>query len=135
MADLTHFFFRDSYPARTTLSVIAWWEERRLAYNAAVGAAGLASLATIALTNLLPPLSRPAAIPWAGVLIYGILANVFYSLGPVVDACICRTWGDRYAPIGATLFRYGFAFSVGLTLLPVPMSLLTWGLRLIGLHF
>ena len=36
-----------------------------------------------------------------------------------------------YAPVGPALFRYGFAFSVGLTLLPIPLAILSWGVRLL----
>jgi len=57
---------------------------------------------------------------------------VFFSLGPVVDTLICRKWGRDYAELGATLFRYGFAFAVGLTLLPVPLAILSYLRRLLG---
>ncbi len=30
------------------------------------------------------------------------------------------------------MFRYGFAFSVGLTLLPIPLALLDWMIRALG---
>jgi hypothetical protein len=34
---------------------------------------------------------------------------------------------------GPALFRYGFVFSLGLTLLPIPLIVLSWIARLMGL--
>ena len=59
------------------------------------------------------------------------LANLCYSLGPMVDVAIHRRWGSEYAVVGPTLFRYGFVFSVGLALsLPVPLAAISWVARL-----
>jgi hypothetical protein len=135
MSAITQFFFRPPYVAPSTWSIIRWWESRRLAYNAAVGAAGVVSLSAIALTSVLPPFSRPPGVPWIGIVVYGVLANVFFSAGPALDAFIVRRWGPDYAAVGPALFRYGFAFAVGLTLLPIPVSLIGWGLRVLGAIF
>lgn len=32
-----------------------------------------------------PPHSGTFPVPWRGVLVYGVLANVFYTLGPAAD--------------------------------------------------
>ena len=63
-------------------------------------------------------------IPWGGILVYGFLANLLYTLGPIADTIVMRTWGRDYSEVGPTLFRYGFVFAVGLTLLPVALSAL-----------
>lgn len=133
MSAITQFFFRAPYPSPTTWSVFRWWESRRLAYNLSVGGAGLLSLAAMAGFMVLPPHSRAPMIPWGGVLVYAVLANLFFTAGPVVDALICRRWGPNFAPVGPALFRYGYAFAVGLTLLPIPISLIGWLLRAFGL--
>jgi hypothetical protein len=65
-----------------------------------------------------------ASIPWGGIVVYGFLANLLYTLGPIADTMVMRTWGRDYSEVGPTLFRYGFVFAVGLTLLPVPLAAL-----------
>lgn len=131
MTALTKFFFRAPYSLPRTGEILRWWESRRLGYNLAVGAAGLVSLAAVALAELLPPSSRAPTFPLGGVVIYGILANIFYSVGPMADMVICRKWGRDYAALGPAIFRYGFVFAVGLTLLPVPLAVVSYFVKLI----
>jgi hypothetical protein len=131
MTALTRFFFDPVYAPRSAWSVIGWWERRRSAFNLAVGGAGLVTLAAMNLFATLPPHGRWFGVPLAGVVVYGVLANVCYTVGPAVDLFIRRTWGNQYAAIGPTLFRYGFAFSVGLTMLPIPLAAIDWAFRLV----
>jgi len=135
MSALTQFFFRTPAVSASTWTVIRWWESRRLAYNVAVGAAGILSLTAVALAELLPPNPRVPGIPWGGILVYGLLANLFFCLGPAVDAFVCRRWGRTFDAVGPALFRYGFAFAVGLTLLPIPLVAIGWGLRVLKVLF
>ena len=67
------------------------------------------------------------------VLLYALLANLGYCVGPLLDTLIVRRWGPAYSAIGPALFRYGFAFAVGITLLPVPLSIVGWILQLLGI--
>jgi hypothetical protein len=120
MSAITKFFFRAPYSLPRTSEIFRWWESRRPAYNFAVLAAGVASLTTVYVTELLIPGSRPG-IPWGGMVVYAVLANLFYTLGPVVDTFIMRKFGRDYSEVGPMLFRYGFAFAVVLTLLPIPL--------------
>jgi hypothetical protein len=103
--------------------VIGWWEARRAAYNVAVGSTGLFTVAAVHLIARLPPAS--VAIPIEPTLIipaiYGILANVCYTGGWISELWIRNTLGREMEPVGPTLFRYGFVFSIGLTLFPVAM--------------
>jgi len=117
---LTRFFFRAPYSPAKTGEIIRWWESRRPAYNLAVGAAGLLSFAAISLFELLR-FGKDPTVPLGLILVYGILANLFYCLGPVVDTIVMRRWGRDYSEVGPSLFRYGFVFAVGLTLLPLPL--------------
>jgi hypothetical protein len=132
MSAIAKFFFRPPYSTQTTWSVVRWWESRRLAYNLAVGTAGVLSLAVIAVLDALPPAPRLPGIPWGFILVYGLLANLFFCLGPTVDALVCRRWGPNFGAVGPTLFRYGFAFAVGLSLLPIPIAVFGWALRFLG---
>jgi hypothetical protein len=129
MTALTKFFFRQHAIDRpTAMETIAWWEARRAAYNAAVGAAGLVTLAATNLIWALPPNASP--LPWqASVilpLVYGVMANVSYTLGWCTELGMRRWLGEEVEPAGAALFRYGFAFSVGLTLFPAGLTFLAW---------
>ncbi len=133
MSALARYFFLPVYTPRSAWSIVGWWERRRPVYNLVLGVAGVVSLGAHALFTLLPPRSASPDVPLGpvGVLAYALLANLCYTAGPAVDLYIRRRWGTAYAAVGPTLFRYGFAFSVGLTLLPIPLSVLNWALRLL----
>lgn len=113
---------------RTLGSIVGWWESRRLTYNIFVGSAGLVTLGVIRLISWLPP-QLPMNLGWEPVVAYGVLANVSYTLGWVLEAGAQRVWGDRMRPLGPPLFRQGVAFSVGLTLLPIVLASGSWVIR------
>jgi hypothetical protein len=110
---------------RTTLGILVWWESRRLLYNVLVGAAGSVTLAVMAIVMVVaPPQGGIGPIFPEGllpILAYGVLANVCYTLGPIIETTLERVWKDQVLPVGPALFRQGLAFSIGLTLLPIPM--------------
>ena len=134
MSAVTRFFFTPVRESRSTWAVIKWWESRRLAYNLTVGAAGLLTLGAHGLFfSLLPPRAPGQGVAWAVVPFYAVLANLCYTLGSAADLFIRRKWGDAYEAVGPTMFRYGFVFSVGLTLLPIPMFAIGWLFRVFGL--
>ena len=130
MSALTRFFFAPVYSPPSMWAVVNWWESRRAIYNLAVGAAGIFSLTFVAFSAVMHPFPVPFRLQGLGILAYAIMANVCYSLGPAIDVFIHRHWGSEYAVVGPTLFRYGFVFSIGLTLLPIPMAALAWMARL-----
>lgn len=132
MSTLTKFFFRYPDHATSSWSIVNWWESRRLAYNLSVGAAGVISLMAVEILTLLPPHPVHLRIPWQGVAAYAVLANISYSAGPLAELTIRRLWGDELDPVGPALFRYGFAFSIGLTLLPIGLAMIAWLTRLAG---
>ncbi len=111
---------------RTTLSLLHWWESRRLLYNGIVGGTGLLTAGVVELFALLPPADPHVRVPLAGVLLWGLGANVFYTLGWVLEASMERAWKREAPPIGPVLFRQGVAFSVGLTLLPMAIAAVGW---------
>ena len=133
MSAVTKFFFRMPYPSQTTGSIIRWWEARRLTYNLPVGSTGLITLAIATLIAALPPSPGHLGAPLALVVGYGVLANLCFCLGPIVDTLVCHRFGPNYSAVGPALFRYGFSFAVGLTLLPIPIALVGWGFRVLHL--
>lgn len=124
MSAITRFFFRHEVTCRTPAEVIGWWEARRLPYNVAIGTTGLFTLAAVHLIMRLPPFST--SIPLEPTIIvpavYGVLANVCYTGGWMAELWIRKALGREMEPAGPTLFRYGFVFSIGLTLIPVAMA-------------
>lgn len=135
MTSVTKYFFDEVYAPSSGWSVVQWWEARRPIYNLAVGAAGLVSVTALTVSAALPPYPIRGGIPLLAVVVYGVLANLCYSAGPVADLLIRRRWGNQYAAVGPVLLRYGFAFAVGLTLLPVPLAALSWIARVVRLLF
>jgi hypothetical protein len=102
---------------RSPLRVVQWWESRRLFYNVVVGTAGIGSAICMTIVDSFFRGSF-SPIPWQPIVIYGVLANVCYTSGWVVEN-LAERWLQRPVyGLGPALFRYGLAFSVGLTLLP-----------------
>jgi len=135
MSAITEFLF--PAPAkRTAGAIIGWWEKRRLAYNVAVGSAGVISLGISALLHALPP-SVPfvSTFPWQAVVVFGAFANLFYFLGPVVEFTIEKLWGREVLPTGPVLYRMGLTFALGLTMIPTLMSMVYWVARVVMVIF
>jgi hypothetical protein len=105
---------------RSPLRVVQWWESRRPAYNAVVGATGLG---TLVYSNALSLLVRGEwiSVPWQLIVAYGVAANLFYTLGWVVENLAERWLGRPVYGFGPALFRHGLVFSVGLTLFPAAL--------------
>ncbi len=132
MTALTKILFPLPDYRRTPWSLLGWWESRRLTYNLFVGGAGVVSLAVMALVSSLPPGSPGLGFRWwLGPLIYGVAANVCYTLGWLTEVGMRVLWGEEAPLAGPALFRQGLSFAVGLTLLPVPLSIFSWVVRLV----
>ena len=131
MSALTRILFPAPAEVRNTAGIFKWWESRRLTFNVVVGAAGLVTLTAINLIALLPPLSMQVGVFWPGVLAYAVLANMFYSLGFVTEAAMQRAWHEETPRVGPPLFRQGLVFSVGLTLLPIALMGINYGVHVL----
>ena len=130
MTELTEFLF--PAPARRTVGgIVRWWESRRLAYNVFVGGAGLLSLGVMQLIALIPPGFPGTPVPWQGVVVFGVMANVCYLLGPTIEIALQKLWGDKLLPVGPSLYRMGLTFSVGLALLPALLFAMVWVVRVV----
>ncbi|MGB1779767.1 MAG: hypothetical protein ACPHQP_09455, partial [Longimicrobiales bacterium] len=62
--------------------------------------------------------SVAAVAPWQGVLVFALLANLCYTLGPAIEIVTHKIWGREVLPVGPALYRMGLTFSLGLALLP-----------------
>ena len=133
MSAITEFLFPAPAPRRAT-AIISWWERRRLHYNIFVGAAGLLSLAVVRILTWLPPGNHPM-MPLILPVVFGVLANVCYCLGPITEIAITRLWGNKVLPTGPVLYRMGLTFSVGLALMPIGIACLDFGVRVLKALF
>ena len=129
MTELTEFLF--PAPARRSVGgIVRWWESRRLAYNVFVGSAGLVSLGVV---NLITSLSSVPPIngQWIAVVVFGVMANVCYLLGPAIEIALQKLWGEKLLPVGPGLFRMGLTFSVGLALFPALLFMIAWVVQVV----
>jgi hypothetical protein len=125
---VVRYFFSPLYYPRNHWAILRWWESRRLFYNLVVGGAGMLTVAAgLVLIGFPPAGIRGVAM---AVLAYGLMANLFYSLGAPADYFLRRLLADDGGPVAQALFRYGVAFAVGLTLLPIPIMGIGWVIRL-----
>jgi len=124
------YLFSPLYPPTSVFTVLRWWERRPLLYNLVVGTAGLLTAAIAHLLVILVPAPGAEGPPLRFILVYAIAANVCYSLGAPIDLVLRRMLKENAGPVAQALFRYGLAFSIGLTLLPIPILLLSSVVRL-----
>lgn len=117
---------RRDVPITTVRDVIGWWEARRIPFNLIVGSAGFLSFIVMGIVatgsfflfNSDFGLPDPPLFALFGVVIYGIMANVCFTAGWLVELVIRKIWpaeADRFATL---TFSLGLVFSVLLTLTP-----------------
>jgi hypothetical protein len=112
--------------------VFRWWEARRLHFNAMVGAVGVAAwiLVLVAGSAAVKPgedFEEPIVMI-VGPFIYVLLANICYTLGPLVDT-IFRRGAPRIR-----LYKSGLIFSGLLTALPGIWAVVAWLITLYTGH-
>jgi len=120
---------------RSVGGIFRWWESRRLGYNLVVGSAGVVSLGLSWILRALPPSGELMGfVPdvLGPVMVVGVLANLWYFLGPVAESIVHKVWGRRVLPVGPALFRMGLTFSVGIVFIPTLMMIMFWVARIVG---
>jgi hypothetical protein len=114
----------------TTIQVIRWWELRRLLYNAVLLAVGVAAIAGMEwLMGQVIPLGEDAIEPMAlvlGVAVYGLLANLCYTLGWLVELRGRKADPAVARRRGRWMFRAALLFSCVLTSLPFWFACVYW---------
>jgi len=121
--------FRRTRPLQSAWGIIWWWEARRIPYNFIVGTAGLISSILMLGTALVtePIIGEAVGLPDSplfgvmAVIAYGVMANVCFTGGWIVELICRRVWGKKADSFGEISFTIGTIFSVLLTLLPAAL--------------
>jgi hypothetical protein len=130
----------DQLPERllTRGEVVRWWELRRLVYNAVLLVIGVGTIAGYEwLMTKMIPLGEDAIEPMGlvvGAVVYGIMANLCYTLGWMVELRSRKTDPMAARRRGQWMFRAGLLFSCVLTSLPFWFACLMWGLHRVRVH-
>lgn len=124
--------FRRPTTPLTFWQVIGWWELRRVPYNLIVGATGMLSVLVIVTVAFVSEemvgepigMPDPPIIAVVGVIVYGLMANVCFTGGWVLELFIAQVWGLQPTRFGQVAFGLGLIGSVFLTLLPAGVTVL-----------
>jgi len=103
------------------VKVLAWWELRRIAFNILVGAVGIVSFVVnlwLWTTYIQQPGEDDGFGPAVPAILFGILANIFYTSGWIVEGLILAVRRRGSNEIGPRLFKLGLVFSLILASLP-----------------
>lgn len=95
---------------RNMLSILLWWETRRVIYNIVVGMCGLPGVFLLLLAH------EPLGFITFGVLFYAFMANVCYTAGAVSETVARQWFGIKVKDYAPVAFSLGTAFSIALTL-------------------
>jgi hypothetical protein len=112
------------------MSVVLWWEIRRIPYNIVVGLAGAASMIAtffliIASGTLEPGEDAVEPIAWIGLPLLGaIFFNLCYTAGWCCELVVRATSRQQADGLGSALFFAGLALSLAIVLFPA----ISWGL-------
>jgi hypothetical protein len=117
---------RRDTPVTNARETIGWWEARRIPFNLMVASAGVLSgivIGVVAAGSYFlfnSDFGAPGQpfFELVAVLIYALLANVFFTGGWIAELIVRKIWpkeADRFATLS---FSLGLVFSVLLTLAP-----------------
>jgi hypothetical protein len=110
--------------------IILWWERRRIPYNVAVGAVGFVSVSILlslgrSLVGDQEALFSPFLL-FVGILLYGIAANLCYTLGWFTELALCKFGNSDTTKFATSAFNTGLALSCVVTSLPLWFVLTLW---------
>ncbi len=132
-------------PLTTMWQVVGWWEARRLIFNMVVGACGVATCLTVLLMAVIGQsvfgipvgLPDPPIFALIGIILYGIMANICYTGGWIVELLVRKAWPQESELFATLTFALGLVFATFLTLLPgvafVPIAVMVFVGKIVGL--
>lgn len=98
--------------------VILAWEKLRVVYNLVLVVQGLTWVSAMCEVEKVTekPYYRVSGASWAYAVLFGMVANAFYCVGPLAEAAAYRLFGWRMARARYFLFAAGLLLSMGLEL-------------------
>jgi len=113
----------------STWEIIWWWEARRIPFNIIVGVTGVVSSVAILIIAAVGERAMPNAqvLPdppiflLVPVILFGVMANVCYTGGWIVELLVKYAWPAEPNGFGTLSFTLGVVFAVLVTLLPIPL--------------
>jgi len=123
-------FRRDAAPL-TAWQIVVWWELRRMPYSLIVGATGIVTCTVMVIVSMITdrligvPIGMPDPPVFAllGIFVYGIMANMLYTAGWIVELVLAGAWDIRPRNFARVAFGLGLLGSVCLTLMPALFTL------------
>jgi hypothetical protein len=114
---------------KSAREIIGWWEIQRITYNLVLGIVGLVSALVVICISIASyeiyksdfGMPDPPLFALIGVIIYGFLANVFYTGGWVLELLVHVIWPNQSNNFGNRAYFYGFIFSIILTISPAVL--------------
>ena len=121
--------FRRVKPPQNQREIIGWWEARRIPYNLFVGGAGVLASIVILATGFITEhftgeaigIPDPPLFAVLAVMAYGVMANVCFTGGWILELISRRVWNERADAFGEIAFMWGTLGSMVLTLLPAAV--------------
>jgi hypothetical protein len=114
---------------------IQWWEVRRIPFNLVLAALGLVTVLVIEVVG--STLAKPSedavepALLFVGVVLYGIGANMAYTLGWITELLWSAGDTNKAEVLRARVFLIGLLGSSIVTVFPAVLASVIWaGVRL-----
>lgn len=101
---------------------IRWWELRRLVYNLILLVVGCLSMALLYFTA--PDITIASAPGIAGIVLYGLAANICYTIGWITEWAWSSGNTDLTRSARSRIYNAGLILSVFLTAAPAYLALL-----------
>ena len=111
---------------KSAREIIGWWETQRITFNLVLAIVGLISALVVICISIASyeiyksdfGMPDPPLFALIAIIIYGVLANIFYTGGWVLELLVHAIWPNQSNNFGNRAYFYGFVFSLILTISP-----------------
>ncbi len=108
---------------------IRWWEARRIVFNFILFLVGVLSIVVLYLVA--PEITILSAPGAAGVILYGLAANVCYTIGWITEWAWSSGNTNLTRNVRPRIYNAGLIFSVLLTAAPAYLALILLIIKII----
>ncbi len=118
---------------RSWLSIVGWWELRRISYNFIIAVVGTVGITIFGLFDYLYFRAHPSEIdhwvPFLSIFGGALIANFLYTGGWIAELLARCLWRERARYFGPIMLSLGLLFSCVVCLLPATLSAIGWLVR------